>query len=92
MHHKENSFHDEVASHSKNMRAAHYIRYYNLRDDSFCVNSDFEHFEGGGLDSETFIKAVQCFYERPGFCCGMLHGEYVTKMKSNTTQYNNVHT
>lgn len=48
------------------------------------------HYEGHDLCS--FIKAVQCFYERPGFCFSMLHGEYATKIKSNTTQYDDVHT
>lgn len=32
------------------------------------------------------------FYERPGFCFSMLHGEYATKIKPNRPQYNNVDT
>lgn len=52
---------------------------------SVFTSNSFSHFEGGDLCS--FIKAVQCFYERPGFCLSMLRGENVTKMK-----YHNIHT
>lgn len=39
-----------------------------------------------------FHQNSAMFYERPGFCWSMLHGEYATKIKSDRPQYNNVHT
>lgn len=50
-------------------------------------------FDSFSYDVGLFHKAdFFFFYERPGFCFSMLHGEYATKTESNTTQYNNVRT